>query len=62
MNGNTSGVMQPRKERATIEALDRERHRLATRIGRALAAPMTILGLVWLVLLVVDLTRDCRPC
>lgn len=37
-------------------ALDRERYRLAAHISRALAKPMTILGFVWLVLLVVDLT------
>lgn len=37
-------------------ALDRERYRLAAHIARAMALPMTILGFVWLVLLVVDFT------
>lgn len=37
-------------------ALDRERYRLATHVARALAKPMTVLGFVWLILLVVDFT------
>jgi voltage-gated potassium channel len=45
----------------TDQALERERYKLATRIDRALATPMTVLGLVWLVLLVVDLTRGLSP-
>ena len=42
-------------------ALDRERTRLALRISRALSKPMTVLGFVWLVLLVLDLTRGLSP-
>ena len=41
--------------------LERERFKLLTRINRALATPMTVLGFVWLVLLVVDLTRGLGP-
>jgi len=46
---------------STNSALTRERHRLATRISRALETPMTILGFIWLVLLIVDLTRGLSP-
>ena len=42
-------------------ALDRERYRLATHISRTLHTPMTILGLVWLVLLVIDFTKGLPP-
>lgn len=41
--------------------LDRERYKLAARIGRALRLPMTILAFVWLVLLVIDFTRGLSP-
>jgi voltage-gated potassium channel len=46
---------------STSRSLDRERTRLALRISRALSTPMTVLGFVWLVLLVVDLTRGLSP-
>jgi len=42
-------------------ALDRERYKLAVRIGKALATPMTVLSFVWLILLVLDLTRGLSP-
>jgi voltage-gated potassium channel len=45
----------------TTRALDWERTKLAARIGRALRLPMTILGFVWLVLLVIDLTHGLSP-
>jgi voltage-gated potassium channel len=45
----------------SARALVRERHRLATRIGRALEGPMSILGFIWLVLIVLDLTRGLSP-
>ncbi|HJQ21849.1 MAG TPA: hypothetical protein VJ867_16010 [Gemmatimonadaceae bacterium] len=45
-------------DRQTLEV---ERYKLARRIHRALAKPMTVLGLVWLVLLVLDLTRGLSP-
>jgi len=38
-------------------ALDRERTKLALRVSKALEKPMTVLGFLWLILLVVDLTR-----
>lgn len=41
--------------------LDRERYKLAQRISRALRTPMAILAFVWLVLLVIDLTRGLPP-
>lgn len=41
--------------------LDRERYRLATRIARTLAGPMTVLGFVWLFLLVLDFTTGLAP-
>lgn len=42
-------------------AFERERFKLAARISRALARPMTVLSFAWLVLLVVDLTRGLSP-
>ena len=45
----------------TKRALDRERYKLAARIGKALATPMTVLSFVWLILLVLDLTRGLSP-
>src|SRR5919199_1690464 len=59
-SSNTSGRGAAAEDR-TARALERERYELATRIGRALATPMTVLGFVWLVLLVVDLTRGLSP-
>ena len=38
-----------------------ERHELLRHVARGLAAPMTALGFVWLVLLVVELTRGLPP-
>ena len=43
------------------EALDSQRHELLDRISRSLEKPMIVLGLVWLVLLVVELTRGLSP-
>ena len=45
----------------TKRRLDRERYKLAVRIGRAMATPMTVLSFVWLILLVLDLTRGLSP-
>ncbi len=56
-NGRESTESGPRTRRA----LERERFRLAIRISKALATPMTVLGFVWLVLLVLDLTRGLSP-
>ena len=42
-------------------ALARERYRLAAHISRALATPMTILGFIWLILLVMDFTSGLSP-
>ena len=47
--------------RADKQAFERERFKLAARISRAIATPMTVLSFVWLVLLVVDLTRGLSP-
>ena len=43
------------------QELDVERNELLERLTRGLAAPMTVLGFVWLVLLVVDLTTGLSP-
>jgi voltage-gated potassium channel len=57
---NTEVGFEQNDDRAA-RALVRERHRLATRVGQALQLPMSILGLVWLVLIVWDLTRGLPP-
>jgi voltage-gated potassium channel len=43
------------------QALDRERQSLATGLEQWLEGPMTVLGLVWLALLVVEFTRGLSP-
>lgn len=43
-------------KRGDKQTLDRERYKLATHISRALSTPMTILGFIWLILLVMDFT------
>lgn len=43
------------------QTLDRERYKLAARIGHALSTPMTILGFIWLILLVIDFTSGLSP-
>jgi len=49
---------EPRRER---EMLDVERYELLRQVGSALDTPMTVLGFVWLVLVVVDLTAGLSP-
>jgi voltage-gated potassium channel len=51
----------PAQEHDDSHALRQERSRLLVRITRALETPMSILGLVWLVLLVIDLTKGLPP-
>ena len=41
--------------------LEGERHELLHHVARAVEAPMTVLGFVWLVLVVVELTRGLPP-
>jgi voltage-gated potassium channel len=43
------------------EALDNERYELLQRVEHALQMPMVVLGFVWLVLLVIDLTQGLSP-
>jgi voltage-gated potassium channel len=43
------------------EALDNERHELLARISRGLETPMIVLGFLWLVLLIVELTAGLPP-
>lgn len=43
------------------EALDDERHELLARISTSLDTPMIVLGFVWLVLLIVELTAGLPP-
>ena len=50
----------PGREREP-EELDTERYELLQRVGSALERPMNALGFVWLVLVVVDLTRGLSP-
>jgi voltage-gated potassium channel len=45
----------------TSPQLERERHRLLTRIDRALRVPMMVLGLLWVVLIVLDLLGRLSP-
>lgn len=53
---------QTKRSRSNIDTqLNRERTALSLRIERALETPMVLLGLVWLVLLVLDLTRGLSP-
>lgn len=56
-----TGTTREKDGDRSARALVRERHRLATRIGRALEGPMSILGFIWLVLIVLDLTRGLSP-
>ncbi|HLL96691.1 MAG TPA: hypothetical protein VK404_17065, partial [Spirosoma sp.] len=43
------------------ESVNRGRYRLLRRLGRLLEVPMALLGLLWLVLIVIDLTRGLSP-
>lgn len=52
---------QPTQTTSEKRLLDRERLSLLRRIEQKLELPMVILGLVWLVLLVIDLTRGLSP-
>lgn len=47
--------------KAAPERVERERWRLVLRIERWLETPMLVLGAVWLVLVVVELTRGLSP-
>lgn len=46
---------------ATKDTLDKERHELLTRVQDFLEIPMIVLGLVWLVLLILELTTGLSP-
>jgi voltage-gated potassium channel len=59
--GSATTRPETRTTDQTKRALERERYKLAARIGKALATPMTILSFVWLILLVLDLTRGLSP-
>ena len=59
--GSATTRPETRTTDQTKRALERERYKLAVRIGKALATPMTILSFVWLILLVLDLTRGLSP-
>jgi voltage-gated potassium channel len=61
MDRATNGRESTEGGARTHHALERERFRLAIRISKALATPMTVLGFLWLVLLVLDLTRGLSP-
>lgn len=43
------------------EKIVRERHRLLTRVSKAMLKPMIVLSFVWLALIVVSLTRGLSP-
>lgn len=53
MGTATTGPRAHAKEQTT-RAPDRERYKLAARIGQAVATPMTVLSFVSLILLVLD--------
>src|SRR4029079_12859805 len=62
MSANDTAVSRtPPAAYRDSSALERERYKLAIRIERALRRPMIVLGFVWLVLLVIDLTRGLPP-
>jgi voltage-gated potassium channel len=43
------------------QQVDRERTRLLVQVSRTLEGPMIVLGLIWLVLIILDLVRGERP-
>ena len=59
--GSTTTRPEAHATDQTKRALERERYRLAVRIGKAQATPMTVLSFVWLTLLVLDFTRGLSP-
>ena len=56
-----SGRDPEREPRRKREMLDVERYELLRQVGSVLDTPMTVLGFVWLVLVVVDLTAGLSP-
>ncbi len=46
---------------STTRAVERQRMRLLVQLARTSEVPMTLLGFVWLVLLIVELTRGLDP-
>jgi len=48
----------PPKQR---DSLNRERYQLLRWLGRLLEVPMAVLGLLWLVLIIIDLTKGLSP-
>lgn len=58
---NTETTKQRLPDDRDKRLLERERYKLAAHIGRALGPPMTVLGFVWLILLVVDFTSGLSP-
>jgi len=43
------------------DSLNRERLQLLRWLGRLLEVPMAVLGLLWLVLIIIDLTKGLSP-
>ena len=60
MSTNAAGPRPDETDRDK-RTLDRERTVLLVRISRGLEKPMTVLGFIWLVLIIIDLTRGLSP-
>lgn len=54
-------LKDPHPPETEKEELDKERHELLNRLQENMEIPMIILGLIWLVLLVMDLIRGLSP-
>jgi voltage-gated potassium channel len=54
-------MQQERLQQQEAKQLERERYKLLNRLQHTLEIPMVVLGIIWLVLLVIELTRGLPP-
>jgi voltage-gated potassium channel len=54
-------MQQERLQQQEAKQLERERYKLLNRLQHTLEIPMVVLGVIWLVLLVIELTRGLPP-
>jgi voltage-gated potassium channel len=54
-------MQQERLKQQEAKQLERERYKLLNRLQHTLEIPMVVLGVIWLVLLVIELTRGLPP-
>ncbi|WP_162425873.1 ion transporter [Pontibacter pudoricolor] len=54
-------MQQERLQQQEAKQLERERYKLLNRLQHTLEIPMVVLGVIWLVLLVIELTRGLQP-